>query len=199
MKKLMNILSIFAIGMGMQFPNTPTKIDSIDTNYTKTSIKRLVDLDVEHEGPAQYQHLPDNHQDQIEITTQEKQLLARLVHAEAEGEPYAGKVAVAEVVLNRVEDEQFPDTVEEVIYEKNAFEPVQNQSIQQPASQEAVNAVDDALKENPDESDALYFYNPKTVKSDWIRDRKVIKKIGNHAFAIQEHTELNCMLFSIIY
>ncbi|MBM6619548.1 cell wall hydrolase [Bacillus suaedaesalsae] len=186
MKKLMNILSIFTIGIGMVFPTTTNKIEAIDTNYTKTSIKMLVDLDVEQKGTAQYQFLTEDieNQDKIDMTTDEKQLLARLVHAEAEGEPYAGKVAVAEVVLNRVEHEQFPDTVKEVIYEKNAFEPVQNNSIQQPADQEAVEAVDEALQKEDKVNDALFFYNPKTAESDWIRDRKVIKKIGNHAFAI---------------
>lgn len=64
------------------------------------------------------------------LTNNEKNLLARLVHAEAKGEPYAGKVAVADVVLNRVENKQFPDSVESVIYQKNAFQPVQNGSIQ---------------------------------------------------------------------
>jgi len=52
-------------------------------------------------------------------------LLAHLVHAEAKGEPFAGKVAVAKVVLNRGDHKKFPDTVKGVIYEKNAFSPVQ--------------------------------------------------------------------------
>ncbi|WP_413465950.1 cell wall hydrolase [Metabacillus litoralis] len=125
----------------------------------------------------------NKNQDNI-ISKEEQSLLARLVHAEAKGEPYIGKVAVANVVLNRVEHEQFPDTVKEVIYEKNAFEPVQNDSIKKPADKEAYKAVTDALalKESDDES--LYFYNPDTATSDWIRTRNVTKIIGNHAFAI---------------
>lgn len=188
MNKVMNLLSILTVGIGMVFPTTPNKIEPIDTNYTKTSIKRLVDLDVEQVGPQKHQFLTDEvvgeEEEKIEISKDEKQLLARLVHAEAEGEPFAGKVAVAEVVLNRVEHEQFPDTVKDVIYEKNAFEPVQNQSIQEPADQEAVKAVDEALEKDNKADEALYFYNPETAESDWIRDRKIIEKIGNHAFAI---------------
>ncbi|WP_053363189.1 cell wall hydrolase [Bacillus sp. FJAT-27251] len=118
------------------------------------------------------------------IGEEEKKLLARLVHAEAKGEPYVGKVAVAKVVLNRVGHEQFPDTVEEVIYQRNAFEPVQNGSIKKPASEEAVKAVEEALADHERNGDVVYFYNPDTATSDWIFTRQVVKKIGNHAFAI---------------
>jgi N-acetylmuramoyl-L-alanine amidase len=118
------------------------------------------------------------------IDEEEKKLLARLVHAEAEGEPYDGKVAVANVVLNRVENEQFPDTVKDVIYQKNAFEPVQNGSINEPANQEAVEAVEEALTDQGKDEELLYFYNPDTATSDWIFTREVVKTIGNHSFAI---------------
>ncbi|HAQ08766.1 MAG TPA: cell wall hydrolase [Bacillus bacterium] len=118
------------------------------------------------------------------INEAEKKLLARLVHAEAEGEPFVGKVAVAEVVLNRVEHEKFPDTIEEVIYQKNAFEPVQNGSINEPANKESIKAVEEALTEQQHEEELLFFYNPDTATSDWIFSREVIKTIGNHSFAI---------------
>ena len=125
---------------------------------------------------------------ELPISSEDIKLLARLVHAEAKGEPYIGKVAVATVVLNRVEHHQFPDTVKEVIYEKNAFEPVLNGSINEPADQESLKAVHDALTDQESvqgkNEDLLYFYNPETATSDWILTRKVIKTIGNHAFAI---------------
>lgn len=118
------------------------------------------------------------------VNEEEKELLARLVHAEAEGEPFVGKVAVAEVVLNRVEHEKFPDTIEEVIYQKNAFEPVQNGTINEPANEESLKAVEEALTEQQHEEELLFFYNPDTATSDWIFSREVIKTIGNHSFAI---------------
>ncbi|MFC0272691.1 cell wall hydrolase [Metabacillus herbersteinensis] len=118
------------------------------------------------------------------ITNEEKDLLARLVHAEAEGEPFAGKVAVANVVLNRVEHEQFPDSVEEVIFEENAFQPVQNDSIYEPADKEAHEAVEEAVDNGELDKEVVYFYNPETATSNWIFTREVVKKIGNHAFAI---------------
>ncbi|WP_026581454.1 cell wall hydrolase [Bacillus sp. J33] len=118
------------------------------------------------------------------IKEEEKKLLARLVQAEAKGEPFEGKVAVADVVLNRVEHEQFPDSVKDVIYQKNAFEPVQNGSINEPASNEAIKAVEKALIDKENNGELLYFYNPETATSEWIFSREVVKKIGNHSFAI---------------
>ncbi|MFC0560594.1 cell wall hydrolase [Halalkalibacter alkalisediminis] len=128
--------------------------------------------------------LPENIEKALTISDKEKKLLAQLVHAEAKGEPYVGKVAVATVVLNRVEHEEFPDTIAEVIYEENAFEPVQNDSINEPADKDAYKAVTEALLDQGNEEEALFFYNPDTTTSDWIFTREVIKIIGNHAFAI---------------
>src|SRR5699024_110576 len=83
------------------------------------------------------------------ITSEEKDLLARLVRAEAEGEPYAGKVAVATVVLNRVDYHEFPNTVRGVIEEVTpggyyAFSPVLNGEINKPADEDSMLAVEEA-------------------------------------------------------
>ncbi|RFU66478.1 cell wall hydrolase [Peribacillus saganii] len=118
----------------------------------------------------------------VELTAAEKDLLSRLVHAEAKGEPFEGKVAVASVVLNRMEAKQFPDSVSEVVYEENQFSPVSNGSIRRPADQESKRAVEEALEEP--NSDALYFFNPDLTDDKWIRTREVTKKIGGHHFAI---------------
>ena len=121
------------------------------------------------------------------ITAAEKDLLARLVHAEAKGEPYAGKVAVATVVLNRVDHQNFPNTVKGVIYERSAgyyaFTPVKTGSINQPANREAYRAVEEALAFRGLGSGSIYFYNPKTAKSKWLRSKQVTVVIGNHVFA----------------
>jgi N-acetylmuramoyl-L-alanine amidase len=121
------------------------------------------------------------------ITAEEKDLLARLVHAEAEGEPYAGKVAVATVVLNRVDSSLFPNDIKSVIYQKDqgyfAFTPVQNGTINQPADAKSKEAVQEALAYRGMGNHSLYFYNPKTAKSTWITSREVTITIGNHRFA----------------
>lgn len=121
------------------------------------------------------------------ISAADKDLLARLVSAEAKGESYAGKVAVATVVLNRVDHPDFPDTVRGVIYQKAyghyAFTPVQNGAINQAADAESKRAVNEALAFRGKGQGSLYFYNPRTAKSDWILSREVTVTIGNHRFA----------------
>ena len=122
------------------------------------------------------------------ISAYEKDLLARLINAEVKGEPYAGKVAVATVVLNRVDSSLFPNTVKDVIYERSAggyyaFTPVQNGAINEAATAEARKAVDEALAFRGQGSGSLYFYNPKTASSSWILSREVTVTIGNHRFA----------------
>lgn len=117
------------------------------------------------------------------VTAYEKDLLARLVEAEAKGEPYAGKVAVAVVVLNRVDSHLFPNSIRDVIYQKNQFTPVKNGAINQPASYESKKAVDEALAFRGQGSGSLYFYNPVKTSNTWLRAKTVTVKIGNHVFA----------------
>jgi len=121
------------------------------------------------------------------ITAAEKDLMARLVRAEAVGEPYAGKVAVATVILNRVSSPDFPNSVREVIYQISnghyAFTPVQNGQINQPADAASKQAVNEALAFRGQGKGSLFFYNPKTSSSNWILSREVTVTIGNHRFA----------------
>ncbi len=121
------------------------------------------------------------------VTAAEKDLMARLVHAEAKGEPYAGKVAVATVILNRVASPDFPNTIKGVIYEKAngyyAFTPVKNGAINKSADADSKKAVNEALAFKGQGNGSLFFYNPKTAVSKWVGTRKVTVKIGNHVFA----------------
>lgn len=114
-------------------------------------------------------------------------LMARLVTAEAGGESYDGKVAVAKVVLNRVNANGFPNTITDVIYEPikygYAFTPVTDGRINQPATQEARMAVEEAISTKGTNSDWLYFYNPTTSTDTWITTRQTVAVIGNHVFA----------------
>jgi N-acetylmuramoyl-L-alanine amidase len=121
------------------------------------------------------------------VSQADKNLLAHLVNAEAKGEPYAGKVAVATVVLNRVDSAEFPDTVREVIYEKvagkYAFSPVLDGSINEGYTEEDMKAVDEAVAFRGQGSGSLYFYNPDKAESAWVFSRDTILKIGGHRFA----------------
>lgn len=120
------------------------------------------------------------------ISNKEFDLLSRLVQAEALGESFEGKVAVAAVVLNRVEDSKFPNTISKVIYQPLAFEPVMNGRIYHPADKESIKAVEAALNGWDPTNNSLYFYNPAKVYSpyNWIWSRPIIKRIDNHVFAL---------------
>lgn len=118
------------------------------------------------------------------LTEDEKDLFARVVHAEAKGESYEGKVAVAQVILNRVEDHRFPDSITEVIKQPGQFQPVADGSILQSAGEESVRAVEEALQNrNKHNTGAVFFYNPDISTSSWIFTTKTIAVIGNHVFS----------------
>lgn len=109
-------------------------------------------------------------------------LLARIISAEARGEPYLGQVAVGAVVLNRVEHPSFPDTISGVIYQNGAFSCLNDGQFYTAVASSAYTAARDALNGLDPSGGAIYYYNPKTATSKWIRSRPVITTIGNHVF-----------------
>ncbi|MBR5947338.1 MAG: spore cortex-lytic enzyme [Clostridia bacterium] len=109
-------------------------------------------------------------------------LLARLVHGEARGEPYKGKVAVAAVVLNRVKSASFPNTIAGVIYQSGAFDAVSDGQINLTPDNESINAARDAMNGWDPTNGCLYYYNPRTATSRWMLSRPVLLRIGDHAF-----------------
>lgn len=109
-------------------------------------------------------------------------LLARIINGEARGETYTGQVAVGAVVLNRVRSSSFPNTIAGVIYQPGAFTAVSDGQINKPVVQSCYNAARDALNGWDPSGGALYYYNPKTATSDWIWSRPVVARIGNHVF-----------------
>lgn len=111
-------------------------------------------------------------------------LLAKLIHAEAGAEPYVGKVAVGGVVLNRVQNPKFPQTIAGVIYQPHAFESVSNGIINRPASRESLKAARDALNGWDPSGGAIYFFNPAKTRNRWIWARRIINRLGKHVFAI---------------
>lgn len=111
-------------------------------------------------------------------------LLARLISAEARGEPYTGQVAVGAVVLNRIEHPSFPDTIAGVIYQKDAFTCIADGQFNEPVAESAYRAARDALNGWDPSGGAIYYYNPKTATNQWIRKRKVVTTIGTHVFCM---------------
>lgn len=114
----------------------------------------------------------------------ETYLLARLVHGEARGEPYVGKVAVAAVVLNRVKSPVFPNTVSGVIYQAGAFDAVYDGQINLTPDGDSLRAAKDALNGWDPTGGCLYYYNPITATNGWIWSRTVQLSIGKHNFAV---------------
>ncbi|MEN8700803.1 spore cortex-lytic enzyme [Bacillus infantis] len=110
------------------------------------------------------------------------QLMANAVYGEARGEPYTGQVAVAAVILNRVQSATFPNTVSGVIFEPRAFTAVADGQIWLTPNETAKEAVMDAMNGWDPTGNALYYFNPDTATSGWIWTRPQIKKIGKHIF-----------------
>ena len=114
----------------------------------------------------------------------DEHLLARCIHGEARGEPYVGKVAIAAVVLNRVRDSRFPNTIAGVIYQPLAFTAVADGQINLTPNKDAYKAAKDALNGWDPTYGTLYYWNPVTATSKWIWSRKITLRIGKHVFGI---------------
>ncbi len=110
------------------------------------------------------------------------QLLARLISAEARGEPYMGQVAVGAVVLNRVDHPSFPNTISGVIYQAGAFSCLQDGQFEQPVADSAYRAAREAMAGADPTGGAIYYFNPVTATSKWIWSRPHILTIGKHRF-----------------
>ena len=109
-------------------------------------------------------------------------LLAKVVYGEARGEPYAGQVAVAAVVLNRVKSSSFPNTIAGVVYQSGAFTAVSDGQINLTPNQTAYNAARDALNGWDPSYGAIYYFNPNTATNAWIWSRPHLVTIGKHRF-----------------
>jgi N-acetylmuramoyl-L-alanine amidase len=110
------------------------------------------------------------------------QLMANAVYGEARGEPYVGQVAVAAVILNRLESPSFPNTISGIIFEPGAFTAVADGQIWLTPNETARKAVLDAINGWDPTGNALYYFNPDTATSAWIWSRPQIKRIGKHIF-----------------
>ena len=109
-------------------------------------------------------------------------LLARLIYGEARGEPYTGQVAVAAVVLNRVKNSSFPNTISGVIYQSGAFDVVADGQINMTPNSTARKAAQDALNGWDPTYGAIYYFNPNTATNKWIWSRPMTVTIGKHRF-----------------
>lgn len=119
------------------------------------------------------------------VSDKELHLLQKIVMAEAEGEPYEGKVAVANVVLNRLRSANFPDTIYKVIYQKSQFSPVANGRMKRVVpNEDSIKAVNAALNGKKEVADDTYYFLSLTLADDLTvaRSQKKVKTIGHHTF-----------------
>lgn len=145
-------------------------------NFTYYGGKPLKEQVKSGTGTASSTQLPPKYSER------DLQLLANAVYGESRGEPYEGQVAVAAVILNRVEHPDFPDTISEVIFQPLAFTAVADGQIWLKPNEQAKRAVLDALNGWDPTENAIYYFNPNTATSKWIWTRPQIKKIGEHIF-----------------
>ena len=111
-------------------------------------------------------------------------VLAKMIHGEARGEPYIGKVAVGAVIHNRVKDKKFPDSVYGVCFQPGAFDAVSDGQYYMEPNKSSINAAKAALGGWDPTYGALYYWNPDTATSKWIWSRSIMTKIGKHVFGI---------------
>lgn len=113
----------------------------------------------------------------------EAYLLAKIAMAEAEGEDTEGKALVMLVVLNRVWSDEFPDTIEEVIFQKGQFSPVSNGRFDRvEPDEDCYRALDLIQVEKWDESKGATYFESKSDSTWHSRNLKFLFKHGNHYF-----------------
>ena len=116
------------------------------------------------------------------VSSSSLNLISRFVYAESRGEPYKGQVAVAAVILNRVKDSRFPNTVSGVVYQSGAFTCVSDGQINLSPNDTARKAAQDAMNGWDPTYGAIYYFNPNTATSKWIWSRPMTVTIGKHRF-----------------
>lgn len=151
----------------------PTKIvQAEDNDYDNNSVPAIQTKSIKQEK-----------KEVINITNEELLLLSKLVTGEARGESYEGQVAVAAVVINRVKDQRFPNSIKDVIYQKNAFSVVEDGSINMQPTESAYSAAREALYGEDPTNKAVFFWNPDIATCKWIKTLNPYLRIGNHVFA----------------
>ena len=137
-----------------------------------------------NDGQPSHSDTVNSQQTSTSISPADRDLLAHLIHAEADGEPFAGQVEVANVVLNRVDSTEFPNSIPGVINQSGQFQAVSDGAISETPDATNYKAVDDAI-ENRHNDGSLYYYNPEISTSAncaWFSTLQTVTIIGHHIF-----------------
>ncbi|MBZ4655196.1 MAG: sleB [Peptococcaceae bacterium] len=117
------------------------------------------------------------------VSSNDVYVLSKIISGEARGESFVGQVAVGAVIVNRVKNPNFPNTVYGVVFEPGAFDAVSDGQYYRPPTESAVKAARAAINGWDPTGGALYYWNPATATSRWIWSRPIIARIGRHVFA----------------
>ncbi len=110
--------------------------------------------------------------------------IAEVIVYESRGEPARGRRLVGSVVLNRVKDKRFPNTIEEVVHQRRQFSYLNDMHKQKkPTNKDWQKAYFDAtiLLKGDVEGDILWYHSRK-VKPSWSESLEVAHRVGNHIF-----------------
>ena len=186
MKKfLYQILLCLALSL-IFFPKTIAKGEDLmnQNNATLNNEVAIGSAEENNINPEGVVEVFSNGSVSLNVTQADIDLMAKLVYAESRGEPFDGQIAVASVVLNRVLNNRFPNTISEVIFQRNAFSCVKDGNIVAYPDQTSYNAVYEALSGVDPTNEALFFYNPSISTCSWMQStqKNDVTSIGHHVF-----------------
>lgn len=193
------LISLFGMAMDFINPATPAKI-TLETQETRrrpepfkqaNRVKTAETVEnksvtSKNAGSQEDKNLPVNSgQEQRPLAGRvDIYLLARVIHAEARGEPFEGQVAVGAVLMNRLKNPRFPKSLKQIIFKRGEFCTVRDGQIWMAPDANAMKAARLAAAGWDPTGGAHYFYNPAKTTSRWIWSRPVTHRIGRHVFAI---------------
>jgi len=151
------------------------KEDTVNIEYGRQVVGYLLARDINQQREAKVKEAPpsggeEETGDGLPLNQQDYQVLLKIVEAEAGICDDKGKILVANVILNRVKSDEFPDSVTDVVYQPSQFSPVSNGSINTcKVSSETVESVNRALKGEDYSQGALFFMNRAAARSGSVR------------------------------
>lgn len=180
---VLGALAVFAAVLGFLVYNVHERSQTAEQEAEEKQLAAEEEAEEEAEAPEQ-----ESEEERVASSevpeVENEELLERAVHAEAKDESFEGMVAVASVILNRIESETFPDDVESVIYEENQFQVVANGSIKESPSERAEEATEEALDGSEPVGDSLFFWSEDVPKDNWLWETKTVDyEIGGHVFS----------------
>ncbi len=195
MKKLTSIIITLIIGTILfmayqlyQFNKTAIETNAQSIKSDQAILKEIKELKLQSESTGMEYHAMKEEVTElldvlgvgeIEMPYMDVYDLATIIDNEARNQPLAGKIGVGAVVMNRVENDRFPNSIREVILSPGQFAHLRYVEV----LPESLQAAKVALKGYDPTGGAIYFYNPETSTSKWIFTRKKILQIQDHVFA----------------